>query len=373
MVIGDKRPHGDSPPRAEVSSELVVAAGKKARCDGALVSAPGGGGRLSVPGGSVPRTSDLASPITQLSGHQGEVLSARFSPCGSFLATAGFDKEVLLWQVFGECRNYCALRSHSKAVLQLCWGVDSSRLYSCAADKTLVAWDAEYGERVLRLTGHTSHVNSVAAARKARGMLASGSNDCSCRIWDDRVRGSVQHIGTRFQTLAVELEADGQRLFAAGLDHVVRVFDLRRAEGAESAVLTLEGHSDSVTGVRLSPDGSYLLSTAMDNTVRSWDVRPFVAPGADGSDGRAARLYLGAVHNYEKNLLRCAWAPDGARVAAGSANWSVLVWEAASAKVAYKLPGHRGSVNEVDFHPTQPIIASCSSDKSVFLGEIEAS
>lgn len=174
MLPGDKRQHGDSPPPEGSSTELVAVAAKKPRCDGALISAPGGGGTLSVPGGSVPRTSDLAAPIMRLSGHVGEVLSARFSPCGSFLATAGFDKEVLLWQVFGDCRNYCALRSHSKAVLQLCWGVDSSLLYSCAADKTVIAWDAEYGERSARLTGHTSHVNSVAAAREARGMIASG-------------------------------------------------------------------------------------------------------------------------------------------------------------------------------------------------------
>lgn len=126
-------------------------------------------------------------------------------------------------------------------------------------------------------------------------------------------------------------------------------------------------------GVRLSPDGSHLLSTAMDNTVRSWDVRPFVAPRTDGADPRASRQFLGAVHNYEKNLLRCAWAPDGARVAAGSSDWCVYVWDVASTKIAYKLPGHKGGVNEVDFHPTQPIVASCSSDKTVFLGEIEAS
>jgi len=36
----------------------------------------------------------------------------------------------------------------------------------------------------------------------------------------------------------------------------------------------------------------------------------------------------------------------------------------------YKLPGHGGSVNQVDFHPQEPIIASCSNDKKIYLGEI---
>jgi Prp8 binding protein len=30
-----------------------------------------------------------------------------------------------------------------------------------------------------------------------------------------------------------------------------------------------------------------------------------------------------------------------------------------------------GTVNEVAFHPDEPIIASCSSDKKIYLGEIE--
>jgi Prp8 binding protein len=37
----------------------------------------------------------------------------------------------------------------------------------------------------------------------------------------------------------------------------------------------------------------------------------------------------------------------------------------------YRLPGHSGCVNDVAFHPTEPIVASASNDKTIFLGEIE--
>ena len=84
-------------------------------------------------------------------------------------------------------------------------------------------------------------------------------------------------------------------------------------------------------------------------------------------------VFLGAQHNYEKNLIKCSWSPSGTQVAAGSADSFVYVWDANTKRIAYKLPGHAGSVNEVDFHPTQPIIASCGNDKQIFLGEIRAS
>ena len=31
-----------------------------------------------------------------------------------------------------------------------------------------------------------------------------------------------------------------------------------------------QGHSDTVTGMKLSPDGAYVLTNSMDNTVRIW-------------------------------------------------------------------------------------------------------
>lgn len=277
-MAGEKR----STPGVEQSSELVV---KKPRCDGALIAAPGGGGKLSVPGGSVPRTSDLAAPIMKLSGHQGEVLATRFSPCGNYLASAGFDRDVLLWQVFGECRNYCVLRSHHKAVLQLSWAADSTQLYSCSADKSLCSWDAEYGERIQRLVGHSSHVNSVSAALESRGVLASGcaqaarargaphtrrcavdsrawpradatprpprrSDDSTCRIWDARSRYAVRTLPQPYACTAVELSADGTRLSAGGIDNVVRIYDLRKGDDEDAVTIRLEGHQDTITGQR---------------------------------------------------------------------------------------------------------------------------
>lgn len=38
----------------------------------------------------------------------------------------------------------------------------------------------------------------------------------------------------------------------------------------------------------------------------------------------------------------------------------VYVWDAMTQQLIYKLPGHRGSVNDVDFHPSEPIRKLCS-------------
>lgn len=45
------------------------------------------GGNQSIPA----RTSSLKAPIMMLSGHEGEIYTAKFSNDGTFLASAGFD------------------------------------------------------------------------------------------------------------------------------------------------------------------------------------------------------------------------------------------------------------------------------------------
>ena len=41
-------------------------------------------------------------------------------------------------------------------------------------------------------------------------------------------------------------------------------------------------------------------------------------------------MFCGHQHNYEKNLLHCAWSPDGAMVSAGSSDRNVYVWDTES-------------------------------------------
>jgi len=48
----------------------------------------------------------------------------------------------------------------------------------------------------------------------------------------------------------------------------------------------------------------------------------------------------------------------------------VCVWNVETGNMTQRLGGHHGSVNEVSFHPNRDIIASCSSDKTIYLGEL---
>jgi len=308
------------------------------------------------------RSSALESPIMLLTGHGGEIFTAKFHPSGNTLASAGFDRLIYLWNVYGECENFAVLKGHTGAIMELHYFTDGSTLVSCSSDKTVACWDYETGMRIKRLKGHSSFVNSCCPARRGPELIVSGSDDGTVKLWDRRKKGALQTLQNTYQVTSVCFNDTSDQIFSGGIDNIIKVWDLRKND----VLYKMRGHTDTVTGFRLSPDGSFLLSNAMDNTVRIWDIRPY-APTE-----RCVKVFTGVQHNFEKNLLKCCWSPDGRFIAAGSADRFVYVWDTVTRRILYKLPGHNGSVNDVDFHPLEPILLSCGSDKKIYLGELQA-
>lgn len=308
----------------------------------------------------VERTSNLMAPIMMLEGHSGEIYSVEFHPEGRHLASAGYDRQIFIWNVYGECENIGTMTGHTGAIMELHFSTDGNDIFTCSTDCSLGMWDLETGKRVKKFKGHESFVNSCRSTRRGQVYLCSGSDDCSIKIWDPRQKNYTTSLNNTYQVTAVTFDDTAQHVISGGIDNDVKVWDIR----ANNVHLKLRGHIDTVTGISLSADGSYILSNAMDNTLRVWDIRPY-AP-AD----RCVKIFTGHQHNFEKNLLRAAWSPDGQKISAGSADRYLYIWDTTTRRILYKLPGHNGSVNDVDFHPTEPIVVSAASDKVLYMGEL---
>jgi Prp8 binding protein len=257
----------------------------------------------------------------------------------------------VLWRTYEQCENYGVLTGHKGAVLDLQWSRDSQFIFSASADMTIASWDVETGQRIRKHVGHEEVINCLDISKRGQELIVSGSDDGYIGIWDPRQKAALDFIETDFPITAVALSDAGNEIFTGGIDNDIKVWDIRK----KAVTYSLIGHNDTITSLQISPDSQTLLSNSHDSTVRTWDIRPF-AP-AD----RAVRTFDGAPVGLEKNLIRASWDPKGEKIAAGSGDRSVVVWDVKTGKLLYKLPGHKGTVNDVRFSPNDEPIGKSPS------------
>lgn len=242
------------------------------------------------------------------------------------------------------------LSGHKGAILDLQWSRDSRVIFSASADMTVASWDVETGERIRRHLGHEEIINCLDISKRGQELLVSGSDDGCIGLWDPRQKEALDFIETEFPITAVALPEASNEIYSGSIDNDIKVWDIRK----KAVVYSLFGHTDTISSLQVSPDSQTLLSNSHDSTVRTWDIRPF-APS-----NRHVRTYDGAPVGLEKNLIRASWDPKGEKIAAGSGDRSVVVWDVRTGKLLYKLPGHKGTVNDVRFSPGEEPISELS-------------
>src|SRR5262249_21352028 len=122
------------------------------------------------------------------------------------------------------------------------------------------------------------------------------------------------------------------------------------------------GHADGVNILAVSPDGKRLASaSAQAGGEHAARVRDLV-PGQE----------LCQLEGQKGSILGLAWSRDGSRLLTGSADGSLILWDAKTGKPLKTVPAaHQGLVYYVALTPDGKKAVSCGEEKTVRVWDLE--
>ncbi|RYE96757.1 MAG: hypothetical protein EOO77_40340, partial [Oxalobacteraceae bacterium] len=95
------------------------------------------------------------------------VLALAYSPDGKRIATGGQEREVVLWNAqSGE--RIMTLKGHTDDVVTVQFSPNGRFLASGGVDNALILWDAITGDIIRKTTDHTDYVRDVAFSPDSR-------------------------------------------------------------------------------------------------------------------------------------------------------------------------------------------------------------
>jgi WD40 repeat protein/ankyrin repeat protein len=247
--------------------------------------------------------------------------------------------------------------------------MNENLLASGSSDCSIKLWDV--GARGLKntLIGHTNYVWSVAFS-PCGSTVASGSRDESIKLWDAytyKLKGIMR--GHTDSVDSVAFSPCGRTIASGSADNSIKLWD------AETGDLknTLQEHTDTVNSVTFSPCGKIIASGSDDCSIKLWDAETgnlkMTLTGHTDSVKSVAFSPCGSTvaSGSPCGSTLASGSPCGSTLASGSRDNSIKLWDAGTYELKGTLTGHTNAVNSVAFSPCGSTIASGSSDCSIKL------
>jgi WD40 repeat protein len=324
--------------------------------------------------------------LVVLKGHTEPVYAVAFTPDGKYVVTASFDKTLKVWETDTgkEVKTFAGAQGHQNLVLGVAVSPDGTLVASGSSDNTAKIWDFPTSKH-LREFAQPDAVNAVALSPDGK-QLAGAGKDGTVKVWttaDGKEAFTLPgHAGG---ATGVAYSANGQVLATVAADKMLRFWNPANGQ----PVAALGAHAAPITAVAINPNNAAVYTAGADGLLKFWAVPPVASRGlaaahgdavttvglsadgntiVSGSADKTVRLSAFANGQAAKTFTApatvntAALAPNGAVVAAGTANNRLVLFNVADGKTISDVAAHGGPVTGVAFHPQSTQLLTAGGD-----------
>jgi len=265
------------------------------------------------------------------------VNAVAYSPNGKRVVTAS-EKTATIWDA-DSGQELSMLKGHSKYVTSIAWSPDSKRVVTASEDKTARVWDADSGQELFALEGHTEAVNSMTWSPDGKQIITT-SGDKTAKVWDA-------------QTISLSNTRELYNLIGY-INEVSAVASTTDNKWVVTGTGTVKEYL-SKQAVAYSPDGNRIAMAFGDRTIKILDV----------SDGQELFSCIG----HSGNIASIAWRPDGKLLASASGDKTARVWDAQTESASrgqhlFSCVGHADKLTAIAWSPDGTKIVTASEDET---------
>jgi len=332
-------------------------------------------------------------------GHVSSVRSLDVSPSGRYLASAGRDQVINVWDLeTGKSLKTIPVMEGVESLLFLDddtfvsggekgslrkWSVQRgtcvqesarlamgehgisyitrhfSNLILTTSDLHILSVDIEALQLQVCIPGNLGEVTDVAFLSEPSQGLAIGTNGPDLKIFP--FPDSLACLSLPGHTAAILCVAvHGDWIVTGSRDNTVCLW--RQVNGSYALVASLPGHTDSVGAVCIgpAPNGMILFASASaDMTVKLWEVPSSTSP--------QKVLSRWTIKAHDKDINSLAFSPSMKLLVSGSQDKTAKLWRLEDGSAVGTLKGHKRGIWSVRFSPSEQLIATASADHTIRL------